>query len=64
MMTDQDFINFKVLCDKHGIKFSSDTEARNSAYHLLNFVKIVYSNNRETQSNRKRQNNRILSNPG
>jgi hypothetical protein len=44
IMTEEDFAKFKKLCDEKGIRFKSDAEAKDSAYKLLNLMRIVVKN--------------------
>lgn len=41
-LTEKDYAKFKALCDKHGIKYTSEMEYRESANNLVSLVKLLY----------------------
>lgn len=46
-MTDKEYAEFKVLCEKEGIKYETEAEYKEAARNLLQYVKLTYDLARE-----------------
>lgn len=55
-LTEKQYTEFKALCDKKGIKYETESEYREAAYNLIEYVRLTLESAREHRSWEERLN--------